>query len=653
MGSLTRAFTPTNISKGVKLLRKKGIKAVLRKVKSKIDSPNRAYGRWYEQHRVNEADLAEQRRISRAWLEENCEQGKGTYTPLISILVPVYNPPEKFLTEMVKSVIAQTYPNWELCIADGGSTAEPADGEKNGKDRAGGIQMLLEEYAKKDPRIKYRKLEKNAGISENTNRAYEMAKGDYIGLLDHDDMLSPDCLYEVVTEINRSGADVIYTDEDKITADSDNHSDPQFKPDFSIDFLRTHNYITHFLVVKQNLLDSLCEDKACGSEKTLFKSEYDGAQDYDLVLRLAETAENIRHIPKILYHWRVSGVSTAGNPYAKSYADEAGLNALRAHIKRCGLNARAEHTDMNAIYRVSYLVTETPSLPLVSVVIPNKDHIQDLDKCIKSVMEKSTYKKLEFIIVENNSTEKKTYAYYKNLKSTYDNVKVVRWNRDKKNEAPSGEASQCGETQNFNFSAINNYGVSFAEGEYLLFLNNDTEIISGDAIERLLGIAMRDDVGAVGAKLLFKDNSVQHAGLIIGPGGFAGPVFTGLRNDDLGYMLRPVTDGNYSAVTAACMMVKKSVFKQAGGYDEKLAVALNDVDLCLKIRQKDKLIVYCAESLWHHYESKSRGYEENPEKRERFEKEIAYFKSKWQDVIDAGDPYYNPNLSLETPFMLD
>jgi GT2 family glycosyltransferase len=250
-------------------------------------------------------------------------------------------------------------------------------------------------------------------------------------------------------------------------------------------------------------------------------------------------------------------------------------------------------------------------------------------------MEKSTYKNLEFIIVENNSEERETYEYYRSLKEKHSNVKIVRWRNG------------------FNFSSINNYGVSFAKGDYLLFLNNDTELIAKDGIERLLGILLRKDVGAAGAKLLFKDNSVQHAGLIIGPGGFAGPVFTGLRDDDLGYMMRPVADCNYSAVTAACMMVKKDLFNQVGGYDEKLAVALNDVDLCLKIRKTGMLIVYCAESKWHHYESKSRGYEETPEKRARFESEIAYFKSKWQDVIEAGDPYYNPNLSLETPFMLD
>lgn len=607
MSSISRAFTPTNISKGIKLLRKKGLKAVLKKVKSKINSPNKMYGAWYESHKVTSDELDRQRKV------------KLEYEPLISVIVPVYNPPVVFVKELVESMLSQSYPNWELCLADGGGDLE---------DGGSALAELLTDYAKRDSRIKYNKLPVNMGISGNTNAAYEMATGEYIGLLDHDDMLSADCLYEIVAALNKNRYDIIYTDEDKITNDSAVHSDPQFKPDFSIDFLRTHNYITHFFVVSRDICEKI--------PSPLFRSAYDGAQDYDFILRCVEQTESIYHIPKILYHWRVSDVSTAGDPYTKSYADEAGLKALEAHIKRCGLKAKVEHTDMNNIYKVCYDVTGNP---LVSIIIANKDHIEDLDRCIKSIFEKSIYKNYEIIIVENNSEDSRTYAYYKSLKDKYENIKVVNWSKR------SGEKA-------FNFSAINNYGVSFADGEYLLFLNNDTEIISETAISEMLGSLMRDEIGIVGAKLLFKDKCIQHAGIVLGFGGFAGPVFIGLRDDDLGYMLRPVVNCNYSAVTAACLMIKRSLFDEVGGFDEELAVALNDVDICLKVREKGKLVTYLADCKWYHFESRSRGYEEAPEKQERFEREIAVFKSKWQQTIDAGDPYYNANLSLETPYML-
>ena len=646
MSSISRAFTPTNISKGIKLLRKKGLKAVARKLKSKLNSPNKMYGKWYESHKVTSDELDRQRKV------------KFEYEPLISVIVPVYNPPVDYVKELVESMLEQSYSNWELCLADGGNVATKGEGttdngatdrgntvEADGQaakmdevveDSSGertAVEELLRDYAKRDSRIRYKKLPANMGISGNTNAAYEMAAGEYIGLLDHDDMLSADCLYEIVAALNENRYDIIYTDEDKITKDSTVHSDPQFKPDFSIDFLRTHNYITHFFVVSRDI----CEKLSCANTtEGLFRSAYDGAQDYDFILRCVEQTESIYHIPKVLYHWRVSDVSTAGDPYTKSYADEAGLKALEAHIKRCELKAGVEHTDMNNIYKVCYDVTGNP---LVSIIIANKDHIEDLDRCIKSIFEKSMYKNYEIIIVENNSEDSRTYAYYKSLKNKYENIKVVNWSKH------SGEKL-------FNYSSINNYGVSFATGEYLLFLNNDTEIISGTAISEMLGCLMRDEIGIVGAKLLFKDKCIQHAGIVLGFGGFAGPVFIGLRDDDLGYMLRPVVNCNYSAVTAACLMIKRSLFDEVGGFDEELAVALNDVDLCLKVREKGKLVTYLADCKWYHYESKSRGYEESPEKQERFEREIAIFKSKWRQTIDAGDPYYNANLSLETPYML-
>ena len=400
------------------------------------------------------------------------------------------------------------------------------------------------------------------------------------------------------------------------------HKDPKFKPDFSMDLLCSHNYITHFFVVKTEII------KKIGG----FRSEFDGSQDYDLIFRCVEEAKQIKHIPKILYYWRMHENSVAGNPASKMYAYEAGKRAIEEHFKRTGVSAKVEHTELWGMYHVIY---DTPGDPLVSIIIPNKDHIEDLEKCVSSIQEKSSYRNIEFIIVENNSEKEKTFAYYEELEKRYDNVKVVYWKKE------------------FNYSAINNFGVQYANGDYLLFLNNDTEIINDTAISEMLGCCMREDVGIVGAKLLYEDDTIQHAGVVIGIGGFAGHVFVGLDKDDYGYMVRPRINCNYSAVTAACMMTSKEDFLSVGGFTEEFAVALNDVDYCLKIREKGKWVVYNAFSLWHHYESKSRGYEDTPEKIRRFENEISKFQKRWKTLLEEGDPFYNPNFSLEKePFNL-
>ena len=470
--------------------------------------------------------------------------------------------------------------------------------------------------------IKYKILPKNRGISGNTNGALELATGEYVGLLDHDDALAINALYEVVNALQETDYDVIYTDEDMTSYDMKVHKDPKFKPDFSMDLLCSHNYITHFFVVKTEII------KKIGG----FRSEFDGSQDYDLIFRCVEEAKQIKHIPKILYYWRMHENSVAGNPASKMYAYEAGKRAIEEHFKRTGVSAKVEHTELWGMYHVIY---DTPGDPLVSIIIPNKDHIEDLEKCVSSIQEKSSYRNIEFIIVENNSEKEKTFAYYEELEKRYDNVKVVYWKKE------------------FNYSAINNFGVQYANGDYLLFLNNDTEIINDTAISEMLGCCMREDVGIVGAKLLYEDDTIQHAGVVIGIGGFAGHVFVGLDKDDYGYMVRPRINCNYSAVTAACMMTSKEDFLSVGGFTEEFAVALNDVDYCLKIREKGKWVVYNAFSLWHHYESKSRGYEDTPEKIRRFENEISKFQKRWKTLLEEGDPFYNPNFSLEKePFNL-
>lgn len=596
---IPKHITVNNIKRGTKFLLENGFGAAINKTKTILNGLNN-YDLWFKHHRITEAELEEQR------------QHVFAYQPKISILVPAYKTPIPMLHEMMASVIGQSYGNWELCIADG--TME--DGE---------LKTALQEYAAKDARIRVRFLDSNDGISGNTNKALEMATGDFIGLLDHDDILELDALFEVVKALQDTTVDLVYTDEDKVSEDLSTFRDPNLKPDFSIDLLRSHNYITHFLVIKKTIIDCVGP----------FNSKYDGAQDYDLVLRCSEKAQHIVHVAKPLYHWRMSAGSTAENPESKLYCYEAGRAAVEAHLQRCGIEGRVELAGEKlwGLYHVTYKVKGNP---LVSIVIANKDHTKDLDKAITSIQKKSTYRNIEFIIVENNSTEKKTFAYYKKIQKKYDNVKVVYWDRE------------------FNYSLINNFGVQHAKGEYILLLNNDTEMITPTAIEEMLGICCRDDVGIVGAKLLYADKSVQHAGVVLGFGGYAGHVFHGIGRYDLGFMMRPRINCNYSAVTAACLLTKKSVYDAVGGLTEEFVVAGNDVDYCLKVREKDLLVVYSAFSEWFHYESKSRGYEDSPEKKARFDGEVAKFRKRWGHLLEAGDPFYNKNFPVTVaPFQLD
>ena len=475
---LVKCINKKNIEKGINHIRKHGVKGLKEYIVSRVNASAMPYGEWFELNKPTKEELEKQKKV------------EFEFEPKISIIVPTYKTPINFLREMIDSVVDQTYSNWELCIADG------SEGDAV-------VEAELEKYAKQDDRIKYILLEKNEGISGNTNAALELATGEYVGLFDHDDILAPNALYEVVKALQEKEYDILYTDEDKITGDGKEHNDPNFKPDFSMDLFCSHNYITHFFVVKTNII------KEIGG----FRPEYDGSQDYDLMFRCIESADSIKHIPMILYHWRIHMNSVAGDPASKMYAYDAGKRAIEDHFKRIGVKAKVEHTGLWGMYHVIY---ETPGNPLVSIIIPNKDHTDDLDKCVKSIINKSEYKNIEFIIVENNSTEDKTFAYYEKLQKEYENVKIVKWE------------------EGFNYSAINNYGVSFAKGEYLLFLNNDTEMITPTAINELLGCCMREDVGVVGAKLLYSDDTVQHAGVVVGFGGYAGHVNIGIRRDDYG-----------------------------------------------------------------------------------------------------------------------
>ena len=587
--NIVKKLSPYNVKKGILYLKHYGVKEFWIKLTERFQKDDIDYNEWFANHCPTEEEIAEQRKRVFA------------YAPKISILVPVYNTPAVFLKQMIQSVRKQTYSNWELCIAN----ANPANPE---------VAEILRVASKKDERIKVVDVPENEGIAQNTNRALEIAAGEYIGLLDHDDLLAVNALYEVVNTLNAdAGAEVIYTDEDKVTTDLEEHFKPHFKPDFNLDLLRSNNYICHFFVAKKELIERV----------GAFRKEFNGAQDYDLILRCTEEAENIVHVPKILYHWRVHKESTSDNPMSKMYAYDAGKKAIEEHLKRCDTSGEVSHTKDLGFYRVKYPVQGEP---LVSILIPNKDQVDSLDKCLRSIEEKTDYHNYEIVIIENNSEKEDTFRYYEKISS--EKIRVIRWEKE------------------FNYSAINNFGVRHAKGDYILFLNNDVEIINSDWMREMLSHCQRKEVGIVGARLYYPDDTIQHGGIIVGIGGVAGSVFVGLPKGYSGYMHKAALQLDLSAVTAACMMMKRRVFEEVGGFEEKLKVAFNDVDLCLKTREKGYLVVYNPYVELYHYESKTRGAEDTKEKVRRFQTEIEYMRSHWIDILKKGDPMYNTNLSL-------
>lgn len=547
------------------------------------------YEAWFARHKVDKRTLRRQKHAAFA------------QKPLISIVIPLYCTPLPYLKELLESVRRQSYENWQLCLADG----SPDDK----------VKEFIEKHYGREKRIVYRKLEENGGISVNTNEAVALAAGEYLMLCDHDDTLEPDALYEIVKAINDTGADVLYTDEDKVSMDGRHYFDPNFKPDFNLFRLRENNYICHIFVVKKSLTD----------ETGLLRSEFDGAQDFDFILRCCEKAQKITHIPKVLYHWRCHMDSTAADPSSKAYAYEAGRKAVREHYQRLGIDAKVEMTERPGWYRSHVKVQGNP---LISVIIPNKDHTDDLELCLFSMTRKSTYRNYEILIVENNSEKEETFEYYRKLPDRYPKARVLTWEKE------------------FNYSAINNFAAKEAKGEYLLFLNNDVEILTPDWMEEMLQNCQQENVAAVGAKLYYPDDTIQHAGVVLGLGGIAGHIMCRASKEDPGYFGRMISVQEISAVTAACMMVKKSDFDAVGGLDETFQVAFNDIDLCMKFRAAGKKIIFTPYAELYHYESKSRGLEDTPEKQFRFDKEVKRFQEKWAQQLEMGDPYYSPNLSV-------
>lgn len=593
------------LKKGIKTAREEGIRQAFYKTKRYIrgnysiptcGTEKDDYEKWMEKNKLTPEKVNEIKR----------DISLFNYKPKISIIMPVYNVDKIWLEKAIESVINQLYENWELCIADNGSTKEH-------------IKKTLEFYEQKDKRIKVKYLQENQGISRASNEALSMATGEFIGLLDHDDELSIDALYENVKLLNENAdADLIYSDEDKID-DKDKRMEPFFKPDYSPDMLLSINYICHFSVFRKSILDEI----------GWFRKEYDGAQDYDLLLRFTEktTPERILHIPKILYHWRKITGSTAMNLNAKDYALLSGKRAIEDYLNRNGIYGSVSIDDRHLCY--SYRVKrEIKNSPEVGIIIPFKDKVELLKKCTDSILQKTTYKNYKIILVDNKSEKEETFEFLDEIIK----IPIVSY---LKYEKP------------FNFSSINNYAASLLESDIILFLNNDVEVISKDWIEAMLEFALRIDVGAVGSLLLYPDAKVQHAGVIIGLGGVAGHSHKYFNVNSNGYFGRLRMIQNFSAVTAACMMTRRNVFFEVGGFDENYSHAFNDVDYCLKLREKGYLIVYTPYARLHHHESQSRGYEDTVEKQIRFKKEIEYFQAKWKHILERGDPYYNPNLTLD------
>lgn len=523
------------------------------------------------------------------------------YKPKFSIIVPVYNVPPYFLDKCVQSVLNQIYPNWELCLYDDASTDSKT-------------KKRLKYWAKQDQRIKVKFGDVNGHISHASNKAIEMAEGEFVCLLDNDDELTVDALVEVVRVLNVNPQfDFIYSDEDKIRED-ETYLDPYFKPDFSMDMLLSNNYICHFTTIR----------KSVGDKIGWFRKGYEGAQDHDLFLRIAETTNKIHHIARVLYHWRILETSTAGGGENKTYAHTAGIKAVEDHFKRTKVEAHVIDGYLPGTYRVTRKILNKP---LVSIIIPFKDQVDLLKTCVNSVLNKTTYTNYEILLVSNNSEEEKTFSYLKTIIKKHRNIRFLEYNHP------------------FNYSEINNWGVKQTKGEFVLLLNNDVEIITKEWLSEMVQHAQRKEVGAVGARLLYDDGSIQHAGVIIGLGGVAGHSHKYFPRESHGYYGRLSFVSNFTACTAACLLMRRNIFDEVGGLNESdLKVAFNDVDLCLKIRKAGYTIVYTPFAELFHYESKSRGQEDTPEKIARFQGEIEYMHNTWGTHI-MNDPYYNPNLS--------
>lgn len=531
------------------------------------------------------------------------------YNPRISILIPVYNVNPKYLRQCVDSVLNQSYDNIELCIVDDASSnLETLE-----------LLRVIELEQNRNVKIKYR--QENGHICRATNDCLSLATGDYIGLLDNDDLLDKNACLEVVKVLNNNKAiDFIYTDEDKID-DEGRFQSPHFKPDYSPDTLRSLNYISHFTVIRKSIVN-----KVGG-----FRVGFEGSQDYDLYLRVLEETNNIHHISKVLYHWRIIEGSTSQNIESKSYAIHKGKLVIEDHLSRTGKRATVHVDPVSRYYFVEYLVDPEP---LVSIIIPTKDNYEILEQCLESIYNKSVYRNFEVLVINNNSSQVKTFQVFSKFSKKFSNFKIIDLNME------------------FNYSKLNNLAVRQSNGEYILLLNNDTKVISENWLNYMVGYAMQKHIGAVGTKLLYADDTVQHCGIVLGIGGVGSHVFLNTPRVETGLFGRLSVPYNYTAVTGACLLVSRSNFDLVGGLDENLMVAYNDVDFCIKLTEKGFKNIVLPNALLYHLESKSRGYDNTIEKFTRFKRESMYMYEKWRNLIE-NDPMYNSNYSLNGWFVLD
>lgn len=566
-----------------------------------------AYRRWFEQHRAKPGDVACQRVSSASF----------TYRPLVSIVVPCYKTDRTYLSELLDSVLAQSYDNWELLLMDASPEWDVV------ANLAAGVN---------DSRVRSVELPGNGGIVVNTNAGIQQAAGDYVAFLDHDDILEPDALFYYVAALNKAAESerpqVLFCDEDMFQKTGE-WGQPVFKTKLNVDLLYSHNCVTHFLMVEKALIDSI----------GMSPEDVAGAQDYDLTLRCLAAGARFEHVAHVLYHWRVHPGSTAdGSADSKPYAIEAGRLALQRYFDALGVRGEVEESETPFVYRMRYALLEPA--PLVSIVIPTKDHVETLDACVMSIAENATYANYEIVLVENNSEDPETFAYYEALP-------------ERVATASDGKGSARVEywPGEFNYSKIINFGVGCAKGDYLLLLNNDTKVITPGFIEEMMGYLQRPDAGVVGTKLYFADHLVQHAGILVGVRGalaHANQDFSAKRE---GYLARAVRPGNFSAVTGACQMVRRDVFERVEGYDEEFAVGFNDADFCLRVWEAGYRTIFTPYAELYHYEFTSRGREEaSEEKLRRWKHEQALFIQRWPEFFLTGDPWLGPNLSAESEY---
>lgn len=589
---LFRRLSPYSIIKGLKVLKEYGPRQFLFTMKERFRREEIPYEIWLKKHLPTEEELIEQ---SHKIFE---------FMPKISIVVPVYKTPEIFLRQMIDSVLSQTYANLELCIADGSGLGETEESV---------VEDILKEYSTKDSRLKYKILESNLGISGNTNAAISLAEGEFIGLLDHDDLLTPNALFEVVKALNTDKEiDVVYTDEDKVSMDLKEYFTPHFKPDFNIDLLRTNNYICHFFLVSSNIIQ-----KAGG-----FRKEFDGSQDYDFILRCCELAGKIHHIPKILYHWRVHKNSVAENPSSKKYAFDAGKRAIEEHLKRVNVNAKVMPTFNLGFYRINYQVEKEA---FISILIFNMDKVENLRKCLDSIRSKANYYNYEIVVIEDNSNKEETFNFIKQLENQ-DNIRVIAWDY---------------------VSSLYNFGMSQTKGEFVIIISNQTRVITDNWLRELLGNCQRNEVGITGAKLYYPDDTIQSAGTIVGLNGMMGSPFVKMPRAYSGYFHKASIQQNLSAVTSSCVMIKKEAFNKVGGFNQNLNLEFSLLDLCLRMRKSDYLVSYNPYVELYYYEDKIKDKQKSDRTEIRSENEISFICSEWKDILECGDPYYNINLTLE------